>query len=74
MLQCIFNNTLLINENLHAFKMKQMLKCVQNGMENYIEDILTSSYNQVHPSHINFFFAQNAAKGVTLNNFTEARS
>lgn len=55
--------------------MKQMLKCVQNGMENYIEDILTSSYNEVHPSHrIFFFFAQNAAKGVTLNNFTEARS
>lgn len=25
-------------------------------MENYIEDILTSSYNEVHPSHRIFFF------------------
>lgn len=73
LLQYIFNNTLLINGSLHVFKMKEMLKCVQKGMENYIKDIPTSPYNQVHPT-CRIYFAQNTAKGVTLHSSVEARS
>lgn len=59
LLQHVFNNMLLINENHYAFKMKDTLKYIQNDIENGIENILTSSYIQIFKSlqiHLQFFF------------------